>query len=305
MLQRDIFIKEITKKLKNDKKIYFLSADFGAAALDELRKKYPKNFIHCGISEQAMLDIATGLALEKNKVFVYAMAPFLSLRAIEQAKCGPGLMKLPICMISVGIGLGYADAGPTHYANEDFACFRAIVGSSIYTPSDNTTTRFIANEMLNKTKFSYVRLDRDYCDDLQPNLIKKDYANGFKLYGKCDRKKIGIISHGKIFHKCMNIFKKNTNKYVLINLFRAKPFPDKVVNIVKKINRFMIVDEQTPSGGLSSCVFEGFSKNKFYPKIISKSLPDQYIFDNGGRNYLLKKYGLGEIDILKSLKKLK
>ena len=305
MLQRDIFIKEITKKLKNDKKIYFLSADFGAAALDELRKKYPKNFIHCGISEQAMLDIATGLALEKNKVFVYAMAPFLSLRAIEQAKCGPGLMKLPICMISVGIGLGYADAGPTHYANEDFACFRAIVGSSIYTPSDNTTTRFIANEMLNKTKFSYVRLDRDYCYDLQPNLIKKDYANGFKLYGKCDRKKIGIISHGKIFHKCMNIYKKNTNKYVLINLFRAKPFPDKVVNIVKKINRFMIVDEQTPSGGLSSCVFEGFSKNKFYPKIISKSLPDQYIFDNGGRNYLLKKYGLGETDILKSLKKLK
>ena len=69
-LQRDIFIKEITKKMEVDKKIYFLSADFGAAALDELREKFPKNFIHCGISEQAMLDIATGLALEKNKVFV-------------------------------------------------------------------------------------------------------------------------------------------------------------------------------------------------------------------------------------------
>ena len=51
MLQRDIFIKEITKKLESDKSIYFLSADFGAAALDELREKFPKNFIHCGISE--------------------------------------------------------------------------------------------------------------------------------------------------------------------------------------------------------------------------------------------------------------
>ena len=115
MLQRDIFIKEITKKLESDKSIYFLSADFGAAALDELREKFPKNFIHCGISEQAMIDIASGLALENNKVFVYAMAPFLSLRALEQVKCGPGLMELPICLISVGIGLGYADAGPTHY----------------------------------------------------------------------------------------------------------------------------------------------------------------------------------------------
>ena len=49
MLQRDAFIEEITRKLKEDKNIYFLSADFGAAALDELREKYPKNFIHCGI----------------------------------------------------------------------------------------------------------------------------------------------------------------------------------------------------------------------------------------------------------------
>ena len=44
MLQRDIFIKEITKFLEKDRNIYFLSADFGAAALDELREKFPENF---------------------------------------------------------------------------------------------------------------------------------------------------------------------------------------------------------------------------------------------------------------------
>ena len=42
MLQRDIFINQITKKLKKNKNIYFLSADFGAAVLDELREKFPK-----------------------------------------------------------------------------------------------------------------------------------------------------------------------------------------------------------------------------------------------------------------------
>ena len=113
MFQRDVFIQEITNRLEKDKSIFFLSADFGAPALDILREKFPKNFVHCGISEQAMLDIASGLALEGNKVFVYAMSPFLSLRSIEQAKCGAGLMNLPVCVISVGVGLGYADAGPT------------------------------------------------------------------------------------------------------------------------------------------------------------------------------------------------
>ena len=39
MLQRDAFIEQITEKLETDKNIYFLSADFGAAALDVLREK--------------------------------------------------------------------------------------------------------------------------------------------------------------------------------------------------------------------------------------------------------------------------
>ncbi len=303
MLQRDIFIKEIIKRMNDDKKIFFLSADFGAAALDELRKKYSKNFIHCGISEQAMLDIATGLALEGNKVFVYAMAPFLSLRAIEQAKCGPGLMNLPICMISVGIGLGYADAGPTHYANEDFSCFRAVVGSSIYTPSDNTTTKFIANDMLDKPKFSYVRLDRDELKELTPSLDKKDYINGYKIFGKVSKKKIGVISHGKIYHNCLDAFDKEKDNYFLINLFRAKPFPKNLVNEINKIDKFLVVDEQSPSGNLSSCVFEGFSENRFFPKIISKSLPEKYVFENGGREYLLNQFGLSKNDLLNAVKK--
>ena len=54
------------QSLSQDKNIFFLSADFGAAALDELREKFPNNFLHFGISEQAMLDIAAGLALEGN-----------------------------------------------------------------------------------------------------------------------------------------------------------------------------------------------------------------------------------------------
>ena len=44
MLQRDAFIEEITNRLNRDKSIYFLSADFGAAALDDLRKRFPNNF---------------------------------------------------------------------------------------------------------------------------------------------------------------------------------------------------------------------------------------------------------------------
>lgn len=305
MLQRDAFIEEITKKLSDDKSIYFLSADFGAATLDELRERYPKNFLHCGISEQAMLDIAAGLALDGNKVFVYAMAPFLSLRSIEQTKCGAGLMNLPICLISVGIGLGYADAGPTHYSTEDFACYRAIIGSTIFTPADVPSTILIAKDILDNPKFSYIRLDRDVLPDVLPKLTSDEYKKGFKTYGKIDNKKIALISHGKMLHKCLTLHKKDPEKFFCVDIFKSKPFPEDLPKEISSCKGIIVVDEQSPSGNLTSCIFEGFSSKNYFPKIVSKSLPELYVFENGGREYLLNKYGLSDADIMSGIKQIK
>lgn len=304
MFQRDAFIDQIINSLEKDKSIYFLSADFGSPSLDVLREKFSNNFIHCGISEQAMLDVATGLALENNKVFCYAMAPFLSLRAIEQIKCGPGLMNLPICLISVGIGLGYADAGPTHYANEDFACLNSIVGNSIYTPSDNNTTKLIANSFLKKPHFSYVRLDRHQQPDLKPEIKTNEFEEGFKVYGEFNKEKTIIISHGKIFHNCLKIQNNHQENIVAINLFRSKPFPKKLISLLKDSKKILVVDEQTPGGNLGSNVFENLSKNNIFPKIKIRSLNEAYVFENGGRDYLLKNYGLSDDEILSDVKNL-
>ena len=304
MLQRDAFIEEITKKLNQDQNIYFLSADFGAEALDDLRKRFPNNFLHCGISEQMMLDLAAGFALEGSQVFVYAMAPFLSLRSIEQTKCGAGLMNLPVCLISVGIGLGYADAGPTHYSTEDFACYRAIIGSSIYTPADVATTKLVAKEILEKPEFSYVRLDRDVLPNISPEITLNDYKKGFKVFGEIGNKKIALISHGRMLHKCLELYNKEPNKFFCVDIFKSKPFPQDLSKTISSCNGIVVIDEQSPSGNLASCVFEGFSKQNYFPKIISKSLPERYIFENGGRDYLLNKFGLSNDDIIAATEKI-
>ena len=90
--QRDAFIDVIYDAAQIDNSIFFLSADFGAPSLDQFRQNLPNQFKHCGISEQHMIDLAVGLALDGNKVFCYAMAPFVSLRCLEQHKCGASIM---------------------------------------------------------------------------------------------------------------------------------------------------------------------------------------------------------------------
>lgn len=292
-LQRDIFIKEVYDALKVNKKIYFLSADFGAEALDCLRKDFPKNFIHCGISEQAMFDVATVLALEKKKVFVYAMAPFISLRAIEQIKCGPSMMNSPMTILSVGIGLGYADAGPTHYATEDFACLRSIIGTKIFAPSDNLTVKFLAKDIIKNDKcLNYVRLDRHPVQDNISNLSSKDFQEGFRIIGDFDKNKIVFISHGKILNECLKVLKNNNDRCFVVDLFRSKPVSKKLIIKLKNNKKIIVVDEQCLAGNLSSLVFEAFSNFKIYPKIKSVHLPEEHVFENGGRDYLLKKYKL-------------
>jgi len=293
MLQRDGFIEEIFSALESDKDIYFLSADFGAAALDELRVKYKDNFIHCGISEQNMIDVATGLALMGKKVFCYAMAPFISLRALEQIKTGPGIMNLPITLISVGVGIGYADSGPTHYVTEEFACLRSIVGVNIFTAADTSTARALARKLLAHPMFSYVRLDRHFLPEVGGS---KD-GNGFRLIGGMDvadggRQKIALLSHGKMLHTCVEAVNADPGSFFAVDVICSKPFPGDLINLLSKMEKIIVVDEQTPSGSLGAAVFEALSSENIFPKIINLTLPEKYFFENIGRQGIFDKYGM-------------
>ena len=79
--QRDSFIYEIYKKAKKNKNIFFLSADFGAPALDIFRKDLPKQFIHTGISEQNMIDVAMGMSL-KEKLYYLCYGTIYSFKSL-------------------------------------------------------------------------------------------------------------------------------------------------------------------------------------------------------------------------------
>ena len=304
MLQRDGFIEEIYNALEYDKDIYFLSADFGAAALDDLRIKYKDNFIHCGISEQNMIDVATGLALLGKKVFCYAMAPFISLRALEQIKTGPGIMGLPITLISVGVGIGYADSGPTHYVTEEFACLRSIIGINVFTAADTSTARALAKKLLQDPAFAYVRLDRHSLPEIKVN----NNYNTYRIIGDASvvnnkSNKVALISHGKMLHTCVEVVNSNSDSFFAIDLICSKPFPSDLINLLKNVDNILVVDEQTPSGSLGAAVFEALSDSNIFPKIINLTLPEKYFFENIGRQGIFDKYGMTVENILQVSKR--
>lgn len=294
--QRDAFITELFQKAKDNKNIFMLSADFGAPALDAFRDQLPDQFVHCGISEQNMIDLAAGLALEGRQVFCYAMAPFVSLRCLEQHKCGASIMSLPICTIVAGIGLGYADAGPTHYATEDLACLRAIVNSQVLTASDAEVARLVAANLIATPRFSFVRLDRHPGADITPGAQASDIGQGFRIVH--EGKRLAVISHGFMLGRTLDVVRQAGLEEVgVIDLIQSKPVPDALIEHISTCAAVLTIDEQTPSGGLSSAVAEAMIDKGVSRPFHRLTLPERLFFENGGRNRLLEIGGLSPAGI--------
>ena len=301
--QRDEVIKTIYKAAQKNKKIFFLSADFGAPALDDFRLNLKNQFVHLGICEQNMIDFANGMALEGAKVYVYAMAPFLSVRCYEQHKTATCLMNTNICSIVTGIGLSYANSGPTHYSTEDFACLRALPNSLIFTASDPSVAREIAKKTIKINKPTFIRLDRKSNNDFNSKVSSKEIDNGFRFLKRNQNAKLAIISHGTIIERAIKAYnlldKKMSSKINIIDLIQSKPFPKSLKSHLNTYKEILTIDEQTNVGSLGSLIKENINK-----RIISLALPDKFIFENLGRDKLLDQNNLSVNNIINNIKKL-
>lgn len=285
--QRDAFITAVFERAKKNKDIFFMSADFGAPALDQFRAELPDQFVHCGISEQNMIDAAAGLALDGRTVFCYAMAPFVSLRCLEQHKCATGMMDLPVCTIVAGVGLGYADAGPTHYATEDLACLRAIVNSTVLTASDAEVARLIAIDAVERPRFSFVRLDRQPSEDLAPGVSLDDVRRGFRVMRP--GKRLAVVTHGFMLERTLAaVAEAGVADVAVVDLIQAKPMPDGVIDLLAGAGAVLTIEEQTPSGGLSGAVLEAMVDRGVMKPFHRLTLPERYFYENGGRARLLE-----------------
>lgn len=303
---RDVMVTEIGLQIKKNKEIFFLNADMGAPALDSVIKKYPNNIVHCGISEQNMITVASGMALRGCKVFCYGMAPFVTSRCYEQLKISLSAMNVPVCVVGIGPGLGYADAGPTHYATEDLGIIAALPNFNILTASDHISCKILTKKILNTKKLTYFRIDRDsfpnvyYRKDI--NYFDTSFKKGFNEIVR--GKETCIISSGYLIHKIIensNHLLRKKNFLGIIDLYQHNPLNTKELNkVLKRYKKIIIIDEQVEKLGTKSILFNEIDFSLLC-KIKNFSLPNKFIFENGGRDHLLIENGINIKEIIKSI----
>ena len=293
---RDVFIDTIYGAAKQDKDIYFTTPDMGAPSLDKFRKEMPKQFIHSGICEQHMIAMAAGLSLMKKKAICYAMAPFITSRCYEQIKCSLSAMETNVALVGIGVGLGYADAGPTHYTTEDISTMRAFPNIEIITPCDELSTRVVALKCVTDPKFRFIRLDREAL----PAIYRKDGFNFDEGFSKIiDGGKKCIVTCGKLLHMAKKVIEKNKlNNFSLVDLFTIKPMPKNFIKYISNYSEIITFEEQCLDGGFGSAILEKLNENSLNIKLMRYGLKSKFYFENGGRDHLMKNNGLDVEKIL-------
>lgn len=121
---RELFKNQLLDYIKKNKDIILLLGGVGY----KFYKPNGKQIINCEASEQAMVDIAVGLALSGKIPLVYAITPHL-YRAFEGIRVYIEHEKIPVKLIGIGRDRDYTTLGFTHWAEdvEDlFGGFRNI-----------------------------------------------------------------------------------------------------------------------------------------------------------------------------------
>ena len=150
---------EVISKLADENEdIIVIVADIGYRVFDDFRDKYPERFINMGICEQSIISVASGMALEGLKPWVYTITPFLIERPFEQ-------IKLDIDQQNVNVNLvGFADypsLGPTHTEIDAKKMMQLFKNIESFFPSDGDETEKVILQAYKKEGPSFISLKSD------------------------------------------------------------------------------------------------------------------------------------------------
>lgn len=152
-----VYLYELMKKNKN---IIALTGDLGMGGFDRIRDEIPDRFINCGAAEQAMLDIACGLAMEGKIPIVYSITPFLLYRPFETWRTYINHEKILVILIGSGRDKDYSHDGFSHDASDIYHFMNGFSNIKQYYPESIEQMKIMLNYAIESKQPHFISLKR-------------------------------------------------------------------------------------------------------------------------------------------------
>jgi transketolase len=294
---KSTFIAELTKLMAKDKNIVVITADMGFTVFEDIQKKFPKRFFNTGITEQSSTSIAAGLALMGHEVFLYAQAPFVTMRNFEQVRLDLAYNNLNVKLIGANAGVSLNQLGVSHFSVEDVALMRLLPNMAVFTPGSPKEMQWCMQKSHALPGPTYLRFTK-ISSNITTEIPKTDGTDGV------------LFVSGGLMQMALSITQELEKKNISLSLYSTPLVsPLNIVKFKKQAKNLPLftLEEHSVVGGLGTIISEAVIDLQMHNTVTKFGLRHAFIHTAGSSEYILKTNGLDqkkiEKAIIKQLKK--
>ncbi|CAB49368.1 transketolase family protein [Pyrococcus abyssi] len=288
---RESFGRTLVEIGRKNKDVIVVDADVkNSTKTVYFENQFPDRFIQVGISEQDMIGTAAGLAIAGKIPIVSAFAAFL-MRAWEQIRNTIARDNLNVKIVATHSGFSDFLDGSSHQCLEDIALMRVLPNMKVVVPADAYATRALLYEIVEDHGPAYMRLGRDFAPRVYEDgdEIKLGKANILR-----DGSDILFVASGVMVSVALEVAENLKGVGIdagVLDMHTVKPLDERtLINLARKVNLVITLEEHTIFGGLGGAVAEALSE-KMPRRVIRIG---STTFGRSSRDYLslLDRYGL-------------
>ncbi len=304
---RETCLEQVYELAKKDSRIFFIGSDLGVNTLKKFKEEMPERFFMEGISEQHVIGMASGLALEGKIVYVNTISTFITRRCFEQVAVDVCLHNLNVRLIGNGGGLVYAPLGPTHLAIEDISIMRTLPNMTVVSPADADEMRRFMPQTVDYPGPIYIRLAKGYDPIVTTDKVSFRIGNALPMRDGTDALLVTTGITLKLALEAAEQLHDAGVECAVLHMPTVKPF-DSVAFLERAGLAPVIVaiEENTTIGGLGSAAAEAlgeadFASAKRFRRI---GIPDVFAKYYGSQMNLMEHYGISTKEIVSTVKRL-
>lgn len=293
---RQHLITRLIERAREDSRVFLIIGDLGYSVVERFQEEFPLNFENIGVSEQAGIGIAAGLAKTHLPIF-YSIANFPSFRCLEQIRNDVAHEGNPVMIVSLGAGFSYGTAGYSHHAIEDAAAVSSIFGMTVVTPACVHDLDQILLDHWASPRPTYLRLgSQESCAKCLPTL--DDYLTKSPLPAAAPE--MLVITHGELGRSVADSIGISGDDFRLLSVPEFNSTNAKLLDFVSAHKKVITVEEHSKSFGFGAHLrAELASKNFDAYKILGVSNLDFHM--GGKRAFHLERAGLAPEDFIRAL----
>lgn len=290
---RKVAINSIHDLAKRDPRVVFIGSDLGPGVLDKMRVEMPERFFMEGVTEQAIIGMAAGMAMSGYMPYINTIATFLTRRCFEQLAVDVCMHHLPVRLIASGGGAVYAPLGPTHMAFDDFALLRTLPGMTVVAPCDAPEMGRVMDASLDVDGPLYVRIAKG--GDPVISRGELPFAIGRAILME-EPGEVLFVGTGVMTTRALlarDLLAARGIRAGVIHAHTVKPLDvDGIADAARDVKLIVTVEEHFRNGGLGTALAEALADRGTMTPLVRMGFKDAYSYDFGSQEHVLEVAGM-------------